>query len=102
MLLVWVSSMFACRARAEPPPAIAVVDPDGAPVARRIAAELSALGFRVIPVQDDTEQPSRMHLEELARSSGAVAAVRVAPSSKGIEVWPVSYTHLTLPTILRV
>jgi hypothetical protein len=94
-----LSSTVALGARAAAPPAIAVVDRDGAPVARRIAAELSALGFRVISVADDAEQPSRMHLEEVARSSGAVAAVRVAPSSKGIEVWLVD--RVTGKTVLR-
>lgn len=47
----------------------------------RVGAEIAAIGFTV--VHSDATAP----LEVSARAAGAVAAIRVLPSRKGVEVW---------------
>jgi hypothetical protein len=51
------------------------------PFLERVGAEIAALGFTL--VRSDAQGP----LEDAARASGAVAAIRVLPSRKGVEVW---------------
>jgi hypothetical protein len=69
------------------------------PVAVRMRAELEALGFRVIILPVSERPPSREALEAAAREAGAVAAVRVVPSQKGVEVWVTD--RATGKTVLR-
>lgn len=63
-----------------------VVASDDVTIARRVEAELSALGFEVELVE---EQPSvEPHtLRQLAASRRAVASLRASPSKTGIELW---------------
>jgi hypothetical protein len=58
-----------------------VVDRPNDPLIERIQAEVVALGLKTIT------QPSAGPLEEDARTQHAVAAIRVLPSRKGVEVW---------------
>jgi hypothetical protein len=97
-LLVAVAAATSNALGAEP--RIVVLTPaPGDPVSHRIQAELRALRFEVPEVVVAPEPPSRARLEELARSAEAVAAVRVAPSSAGVEVWIVD--RMTKKTVLR-
>jgi hypothetical protein len=67
-----------------------------AKAAARVRAELEALGFSVSE-QDVPDGPAA--LADAARKSGAVAAVRVTPSERGVEVWIVD--RVTGKTLLR-
>lgn len=69
------------------------------PVAVRLRAELEALGFQVIILPESGRPPSREALEAAARDAGAVAAVRIVPSQKGVEVWVAD--RATGKTVLR-
>lgn len=81
-------------------PRIVLLAPEGeSRVALRIRAELRALHFDVVDMQAPEGPPSREPLEEAARSSDAVAAVRIVPSKAGIEVWIVD--RVTSKTVLR-
>jgi hypothetical protein len=68
--------------------ALVTADP-AASLARRVRAELQTLGVDVIVLHPPDEgSTSRGPLERAARSVGAIAAVRLVPSSEGkIEVW---------------
>jgi hypothetical protein len=64
-----------------------IVDRPDDPFAERIRAEVAGLGLTVV-----TLEPWRTHatlgpLETVARSQHAVAAIRMVPSRKGVEVW---------------
>ncbi|HEY4121797.1 MAG TPA: hypothetical protein VGM56_28215 [Byssovorax sp.] len=79
--------------------AIAVVAPPGDKLGRRLTAELEALGFRVVPIDPEKNPASRASLEESARRSGALAAIRAVPSERGVEVWIAD--RVTGKTVLR-
>ena len=64
----------------------------------RLRAELEGLGFRVVTLHDETPS-ARKPLEDSARRAGAMAAVRIAPSEAGVEVWIVD--RVTGKTVLR-
>ncbi len=92
--------MLAAPAVAGADDAIAVmVERANNPVAVRLRAELEALGFRVIVLPGSEHPPSREALEAAARDAGAVAAVRIVPSQKGVEVWVAD--RATGKTVLR-
>jgi hypothetical protein len=81
----------------KPRVALLTDEPD-APVARRLAAELEALGFdRIVAPPPATLSPSE--LGSIARSLGVVAAIRIVPSHTGAEVWIVD--RVTGKTLLR-
>jgi hypothetical protein len=86
------------RAGGAPRIVILAPDPDDR-VSLRLQAELRALRFQVPDVEIAPEPPSRARLEEAARKSDAVAAVRIVPSSAGVEVWIVD--RITGKTVLR-
>jgi hypothetical protein len=90
---------IAPHAHAEGEPRIVVVasTPDDS-IALRIRAELKALHFEVVELTE-SGPPSREPLEGAARRSDAVAAVRLVPSSAGVEVWIVD--RVTGKTVLR-
>ncbi|WP_148313727.1 hypothetical protein [Sorangium cellulosum] len=88
------------EARAGGAPRIVVVAPSREDrVSLRLQAELRALKFEVPEVEIAPDPPSRERLEEVAREKDAVAAVRIAPSSGGVEVWLVD--RMTGKTVLR-
>ncbi|XXX81575.1 hypothetical protein WMF30_22725 [Sorangium sp. So ce134] len=88
------------EARAGGAPRIVVVAPAKEDrVSLRLQAELRALKFEVPEVEIAADPPSRERLEEVARDKDAVAAVRIAPSSDGVEVWLVD--RMTGKTVLR-
>lgn len=92
-------ALAAPAAAQEPLPRVAlVVETTGDPVARRLRAELVALGFEVVEVAAEGEA-ARDALETVARDQGAVAALRVVPSEQGVEVWIVD--RVTGKTVLR-
>jgi hypothetical protein len=73
----------------EPAPrrVLLIVDRADDPFAERIRAEVAGLGLTVV-----TLEPWRTHatlgpLETVARAQHAVAAIRMVPSRKGVEVW---------------
>jgi hypothetical protein len=68
--------------------AIVTAEPNSS-LTRRVRRELQGLGLDVIVIKPPDEgSPSRAPLEQAARSVGAVAAVRLVPSSVGkVEVW---------------
>jgi hypothetical protein len=76
-----------------------VADRADDPITRRLRAELGALGFEVVAGRRERDAPSRASLESIARSSGAVAAIRVVPSPEGVEVWIAD--RVTGKTVLR-
>jgi hypothetical protein len=98
---VLVALALACGdARAAGAPRIVILAPDrGDRVSLRLQAELKALHFEVPEVALAPDPPSRQRLEEAARASDAVAAVRIVPSSAGVEVWIVD--RMTGKTVLR-
>ncbi|MDC0740517.1 hypothetical protein [Polyangium mundeleinium] len=99
MFLALISLPLA-DARANGEPRIVLVAPakdEG--IAVRIRAELEALHFEVLDVEMEAGPPAREPLEEAARKSDAVAAVRIVPSSAGVEVWIVD--RMTGKTVLR-
>lgn len=83
------------------PPRIVVIAAHGDDAIRtRLGAELTALGFEVVAAeQDPSVAPARAPLEAVAREAGAVAAVRLIPSPRGVEVWIVDC--VTGKTVLR-
>jgi hypothetical protein len=87
-------------ARAAPAPRIIVLAPTGDDrISLRLQAELRSLHFDVPEVEIAPDPPSRTQLEDAARQSEAVAAVRIVPSQTGVEVWIVD--RLTGKTVLR-
>lgn len=68
------------------------------PIALRLEAELTALGFEVVTEREPEAPPAREPLEATARALSAVAAVRVAPKVGGVEVWIVD--RVTGKTVL--
>src|SRR5262245_61545358 len=56
-------------------------EPDHDPFLERVGAEIAGLGFSLL--RADSNGP----LEAAARAAQAVAAIRVLPSRKGVEVW---------------
>jgi hypothetical protein len=88
LVLVFVLAALASHSRparaesnAEPRRVVLLVEHEQDPFLERVGAELAGLGFEL--VRSDT--PSA--LEDAARGAGAVAAIRVLPSRKGVEVW---------------
>jgi hypothetical protein len=67
----------------------------------RLRAELEALGFQVVETPAPTTASGRDALDAAARAAGAVAAVRLVPSSTGggVEVW--IFERVTGKTVLR-
>jgi hypothetical protein len=53
----------------------------------RLAAELAAAGFAPVSAPESAVPASGRDLGDVARSRGAVAAVRIVPTGKGVEVW---------------
>ncbi len=100
LLASWIVTSAATVATAAPP-RIVVIGPHGDDAIRtRLGAELSALGFEVVAAeQDPSTPPARAQLEAVAREAGAVAAVRLVPSPRGVEVWIVD--RVTGKTVLR-
>ncbi len=89
---ILVSMLFASpRSRAETGAAlVAIVTAEpGAPLTRRVRAQLEGLGVEVIVLKPPAEaSPLRAPLEQAARSVGAIAAVRLVVSGEGkVEVW---------------
>ena len=88
----WVVALLACLSifffgRAASADTILLVeDEDTARFAKRVRAELKALGFDVEVMRAEGE-PTRESLEVSARTAGAVAALRVRTSRQGVEVW---------------
>jgi hypothetical protein len=68
--------------------AVVTAEPNSA-LTRRVRAELQGLGVDVIVLKPPEEGSAwRAPLEQAARSVGAIAAVRLVPSSEGkVEVW---------------
>ena len=71
---------------------------------QHVAVALAAEGHRVLYVESLGLRPAQATARDLSRilkrlRRGLRGPRRVRP---GIWVWSVSYTHLTLPTILRV
>ena len=93
LTLLFVQLAWADKAR------IAIVVPSRQhPIALRLEAELTALGFEVVLEREPEAPPSREPLEATARALSAVAAVRVAPKAGGVEVWIVD--RITGKTVL--
>jgi hypothetical protein len=87
-------------ARAGGAPRIIVIAPTSDDrISLRLQAELRTLHFDVPEVEIAPDPPSRALLEEVARKSEAVAAVRIVPSKTGVEVWIVD--RMTGKTVLR-
>jgi hypothetical protein len=78
---------FAGRAGAEPSPGkspgkvLLVVDRQNDPFLARVRDEVTSLGFMVVAKSKGTT------LEADAREEQAIAAIRILPSRKGVEVW---------------
>jgi len=89
--------LAAAHARGEPRIVLVAPAKDEG-IAVRIRAELEALHFEVLDAEE-AGPPAREPLEEAARKSDAVAAVRIVPSSAGVEVWIVD--RMTGKTVLR-
>ena len=87
-------------ARAGDAPRIVILAPTSEDrISLRLQAELRALHFDVPDVELAPDLPSRAQLEAVARRRDAVAAVRIGPSSAGVEVWIVD--RMTGKTVLR-
>ena len=100
VLLALGLALAPAAARAAGSPRIVLVAPEpGDRVAVRIRAELRALRFEVVDAEPAPGPPARAPLAEVARERGAVAAVRLVPSSAGVEVWIVD--RITGKTVLR-
>lgn len=84
-LLCGLALLFALArpAAAEPvePKRVLLVEHELDPFLERVGAEISGLGFALV------RSDAAGALEEAARSEHAVAAIRVLPSRKGVEVW---------------
>jgi hypothetical protein len=78
---------------------LVVAAPEDAALARRLAAELAGLRFRAVEVVAPPGAAARRPLEELARSRGAIAAIRVVPLDGAVEVWIAD--RVTGKTVLR-
>ncbi|MDC3961729.1 hypothetical protein [Polyangium jinanense] len=78
---------------------IAVVCAPGDRFGLRVQAELEALGFRTALLDPGVEPASRASLEATARKADAIAAIRVVPSERGVEVWVAD--RVTGKTVLR-
>jgi hypothetical protein len=76
-------------ALADGPPRVALVTADPtSTTSTRLGAELRGLGVEVVVVPVDETQPlGRAALEQLARTDGAFAAVRVIRVASEVEVW---------------
>lgn len=66
---------------------------------QRVLAELLSLGFQSVRLDPPAEPVSRASLEVAARAAGALAAIRAAPSARGVEVWIAD--RVTGKTVLR-
>lgn len=87
-------------AHADSAPRIVIIAPTADDrISLRLQAELRALHFEVPDVEIAPGLPSRAQLEAAARQRDAVAAVRIVPSSAGVEVWIVD--RMTGKTVLR-
>jgi hypothetical protein len=64
-----------------------IVDRSDDPFAERIRAEVAGLGLTVLTLEVWRSHESLGPLETVARTSRAVAAIRMLPSGKGVEVW---------------
>src|SRR6185312_14029246 len=56
-------------------------------LAERVRSEIAGIGFTVVPLEAWRRREGQVPLESLARAERAVAAIRVLPSRKGVEVW---------------
>ena len=94
------STSIADAAPAVGAPRIIVIAPTSDdPISLRLQAELRSLHFDVPEIAIAPDPPSRAQLEDAARASEAVAAVRIVPSKTGVEVWIVD--RITGKTVLR-
>jgi hypothetical protein len=98
LLLTLLSSAGAARAGA-PPRIVLIATATDDPISLRLQAELRTLHFEVPEIEIAPDPPSRAQLEDAARRSEAVAAVRIVPSRVGVEVWIVD--RITGKTVLR-
>jgi hypothetical protein len=64
-----------------------IVDRADDPFAERIRAEVAGLGLTVMMLEPWRTHATLGPLETVARSQHAVAAIRMVPSRKGVEVW---------------
>ncbi|HEY3235581.1 MAG TPA: hypothetical protein VGJ84_12760 [Polyangiaceae bacterium] len=98
---VLLAFVAAIPASAGERPRIALVrDPQAEePATPRLRAELQTLGLEVVEVALSAGQSPATSLDDAARSVGAFAAVRVATSAGGIEVWIAD--RVTGKTLLR-
>jgi hypothetical protein len=76
-----------------------IEDPTTQRFAGQLRAELTSLGFEVASASATDAVPSRQSLEDAARTSGAIAALRVHASRAGVEVWVMD--RVTSKTLLR-
>ena len=76
-----------------------LVDGDNEGAASRLRAELRALGFEVRERKLSVSAASPAQLEQTAREAGAVAALRLRTSPRGVEVWVGD--RVTGKTVLR-
>jgi len=68
-------------------------------VVKRVAAELGALGFEVLPAPDVEESTSFVQMEAAARSFDAIAAVRMVSDDDGIDLYVINAR--TKETVIR-
>jgi hypothetical protein len=73
----------------EPAPrrVLLIVDRADDPFAERIRAEVAGLGLTAVMLEPWRTHATLGPLETVARSQRAVAAIRMVPSRKGVEVW---------------
>ncbi len=93
--------LLSLHAPAAPAARIALVREAGSGdrLPRRLRAELDSMGIEVVEVPARGGAPNHESLEQAARDVGAFAAVRVAPSKGGVEVWIAD--RVTGKTVLR-
>ncbi|WP_437813982.1 hypothetical protein [Sorangium sp. So ce1078] len=87
------------EAREEAASTIAVLCAPGDRFGLRVVAELESLGFRAEILDPAAEPATRASLEASARRAGAIAAIRVVRSGRGVEVWIAD--RVTGKTVLR-
>ena len=98
--LLFALLSIAGAARAAGVPRIIIIAPASDDrISLRLQAELRSLRFDVPEIEIAPDPPSRAQLEDAARKSEAVAAVRIVPSRSGVEVWIVD--RITGKTVLR-
>ncbi len=97
--LVLSASLARAQEPSEAPRILLLVDDQAEALKVRLQAELAALGFLVVVADEPMLVTSRENLELAARKADAVAALRVRPSTRGVEVWVTD--RVTGKTVLR-